>query len=287
MKNKELYWLSAKISFSFFWGSNMIKMVLECSRLVAPVGIVRWLDYSFLFDGKVKLLVLFAILLLSFFYVREREMKITTSIMFFVSLLVISFHESQGVFYRNTSYTVIPGVQALAYWVSYFRKETDIEKWRIQYTLQAIAAFYLLAGLSKLNASGIDWIFSGKYFALQVMKNHYFNYFNTADTGALAIAAEQTAFFLQHNNLLIFLLASSLLLELFAFTALFGEKWQLGIGILLLGMHIGIYVVMGILIGGIAFNMVIFFLNPLYYLIRIMDYFSGGKLTTYVSFPVR
>ena len=273
MNKKELYWVSAKISFGFFWGWNMIKMVRECSQMVSPVGIAKWIDYSFLFQPEVKVFVLLATLLLCLFYILERQMKWTTTAMCLLSLFVITYHESQGIYYRNTSYTVRPGVQALAYWIAHFRKDIDVAKIRLQFTLQVIAAFYLLAGISKLQASGWEWIFSGKYFALQVMKNHSFTYFDTGDASAMVKAAGQTSFFLKHNTFLIFLLGSSLMLELFAFTALLGKKWQITIGFFLLLMHIGIYWVMGILIGGIAFNMVIFFLNPLYYLSNLLLFF--------------
>ena len=264
MNKNVLNWTCAKISFAFIWGGSLMGMAKECSQMVAPVGIARWVDYSFLFRPEGKLFLLWAILLLCIFYIWEKGMIITTTAMFFLSLLIITYHESQGIYYRNTLNTVIPGVQALAYWIAYFRKDFDVEKNRWQFTMQVIAAFYLLAGISKLQASGWEWIFSGKYFALQIMKNHSFTYFDAGNASTMAKATAQSAFFLSHNAFLVFLLGSSLLLELFAFLALLGKNWRIGMGILLLLMHLSIYWVMDIVIGGVAFNMVIFFLNPLF-----------------------
>ena len=119
---------------------------------------------------------------------------------------------------------------------------------------------------AKLNVSGWEWVNSGHLLSLQVIKNESFRFFDSDHLALMTQAQAKADWFLAHRNSMTLLLGSSLLLELLCPVVLIGPRVRMVYGGLLVAMHLGIYFVMGIEMGGIAFNMIIFFIHPLYYL---------------------
>ena len=267
------YWFWIKLSFLFFWSNAIIQILFTSKDANLPIGIYLYIQYDFLFHGFLRYSLFLTIVLLIVFYIIEKWMVYTTFLMTLISILFITHQESEGIFYRSTSYSTILGAQFLAYFIHRLKPAFNLNYYRIQFPLQIIVATYTLAGISKLKLSGLDWIDSGKYFSLQVLKNQYFFYYDTGSEVFRTTAWTKAEWFLKNLLSIKLLLTFSLFLELFCFLALIGKKSRISIGILLLLMHIGIYYVMGILIGGIAWNMVIFLLNPLYYFSIAFYYF--------------
>lgn len=273
MSDTNRFWLFIKISYLFFWLNLLLNIIAFTGEATLPFGIAKLVSLNFLFDSKLKFILVAPALTLAVLYLFEKWMPVTTLLMTALTLLLISHHESTGVFLRATAYSTVIGAQALAYGIKYFKADFDLEKYRIQFPVQIIAATYTLAGLSKLMTSGIEWIDTGKFFSLQILKNQYFFYIDSGSAAMKEIAWQKAEWFNNHLGTVKFFLASSLLLELACFAALVNKKMRAAMGFMLLGMHIGIFYVMGIMIGGVAFNMVIFFLNPLYYIV-----FFGGTV---------
>lgn len=260
-------WLFIKISLAFFWLANMFVLLAGIREIIInPVGIIKWYDFAPMFSSTGKIMVSILLVALAVAYVLEKQMLLATFLQFVFSLFIISRHESGGMFNHTTIYTVIFGVQFIAYLQSRFNVQFDLAKYRIQYSIQIIAAMYVLAGISKLSTSGWIWISSGEMFSLQVLKNYSFIYYAHGDKSALNEGARLANELLQQKNLIRLFLTASLLLELGCFIVLLNTRIRKVFAVALLLMHAGIKIIMAIPFGVIAPVMVIFFLNPLYWL---------------------
>lgn len=267
-------WLAAKISFVLVSVPVTCIMALVGPRCPFPTGICRFYDFAPFFGvyGAVGMITLFVVL--SVFYVLEKQMLLTTFFLALLSMIIIAHHESNGVFYRATVLSVIWIAQFGAYLVQFLKPDFNLSKYRIQFSVQAIAAVYMLAGISKLKTSGIEWINAGDTFPLQVIKNYSFLYF---DSGLEAVRqkGESIAYFMLHYpDLVRTFLGLSLALELFCLLAALNNRIRFVFGVGLLFMHLGIASIMGIGISIIAKPMIVFFINPLYIFFRIMSYFK-------------
>ena len=61
-----------------------------------------------------------------------------------------------------------------------------------------------------------------------------------------------------------FILAFTLIIELFAVVSIINKKYAFVYGVLLVFMHIGIYLVLDVAIGGTYIPMLIFMVNPVF-----------------------
>lgn len=263
----EVAWFFIKLSLLFFFLSNMFIMMADVSSACPfPVGICRLYSFSILFTLAGKAILSFLLVVFCLFYLFERKMLYATFGLFLLSVIIISYHESNGIFHHATIFSPIFAAQFFAYWQKQQKLSFDLSHSRVQYSIQMIAATYTLAGISKINASGLDWINSGETFALQVVKNYSFIYFAHGTKESLEHGYHIASLMLEHKYLIRFFLATSLLLELFCFASLISlgvRRWY-AVGLLL--MHTGIWLLMAIPFGVVAVPMVIFFLNPLFWL---------------------
>jgi hypothetical protein len=259
----DIAWFLTKLAYSFFWTFMMLIMIGKCNEFCSfPTGICKLYSFSILFTNVGKVILSVAIISGVIMYLLEIKMVYTLLFLFLISCVVMSYYESSGMFSRATVFSVIWFAQLIAYSWRHYRADFDLKYWRIQYSVQAIAACYTLAGISKLYASGLGWINSGPLFSLQIMKNHAFLY---SDTGAVSYIyqAKSIAYELtKHNVALTVMLAISLMLESFCLLASFNKSIRIVFGIGLMLMHIGIAVILGIGISAIAFPMCIFFIIP-------------------------
>jgi hypothetical protein len=263
----DLGWYCAKIPIVLIWAYIMFYMILSVSHCLYPTGICRLYSFEALFTagGKYCLYVLITWCVIN--YILEKRMVLTTFSMFVISLIVISFHESNGIYFRATVLSPLWGVQCLAYYQYKNNPSFDITYYRQQYVWQIIAAVYTLAGIAKIYYSGLAWINAGPSFYLQVVKNHSFHYF---DSGRLDNFNQILAYgniLSSYLPVLKLLLAAALFLEVGCFLVLINKKIRFVWGMGLLLMHIFIGTVMGIGISVIAFPMIFFFLNPFYLII--------------------
>ena len=280
MHSSEAAWFFIKLSLLFFFLSNMFIMMADVSSACPfPVGVCKLNSFSILFSLPGKVLLHVLLLVLAPFYLFEKKMFYVTLGLFFLSCIIISYHESNGRFHHATIFSPIFAAQSFAYWKKRSRPEFDLVQYRVQYSIQMIAATYTLAGISKLATSGFGWINSGEVFALQVVKNYSFIYFAQGTKAALDHGYHIARLMLEHQYLIRFFLASSLLLELFCFAALISNSVRRWYALGLLLMHTGIWLLMGIPFGVVAMPMIIFFLNPLYWLYKqVAGVISSAKV---------
>lgn len=264
-----LQWFCIKLSLVFYWLANLLIMLYQAApHMVLPVGIYRFINPQGLFTPAGRLALGIAALALALLYLREKHMAWVTFFQFLLSVLIISYHESGGIYNHATVFSVLFAAQCIAYVQGRFNPLLKVEEWRVQYSLQVIVAMYVLAALTKLLQSGIGWINSGELFALQVVKNYSFISYARADSGALQQGYRLAYELLAHKYLIRLFLAGALLLEAACFAVLVWPRLRPAYGVALLGMHAGIKIIMAIPFGVVAPPMAILFINPLYWLVQ-------------------
>ena len=113
--------------------------------------------------------------------------------------------------------------------------------------VQTVAATYLVTGLTKIIASGGQWVNDSKYFPLQLEKTQMSEYFSTLETASgwqAGFTAWVSELFIASPNVCRAVLASGLVLELGAFLALRNRRWAAGYGLALVLFHLTISGVM-------------------------------------------
>lgn len=263
-------WFSIKLPVTVVWVAMLSIMFNSVNQCIYPVGICQLYSFEPVFSPIGKPILYIALVFSALFFLAEKQMLITTLVMFLLSILVISFHESNGVFFRATIFSLVWGALFIAYFIKYINSGFDLSHYRKQFVWQMIAAVYFLAALAKLKASGIMWGAEADGFALQVVKNYAFHYYDTGNSQILDQGVKLAYFFSNNRFLTSIMLYSALILELFCFTVVFNRSLRLIFGVGLLLMHIGIAAFMGIGISVICFPMVIFFLNPLYFFLTVI-----------------
>lgn len=275
----EWKWFCLKFTVILYWLIQLRPMITCCPTSPFPVGIFRLLNLDFLFTPMGGPVLLSALIVLSFLYLLEKWMLFTTLCWFVLCTLIISHHESNGIFERSTPLTTVMGAQFFAYLIYAFNKNFDIKKYRFQFAIQLIAATYTLSAISKLHASGLAWVNSGTLFSLQILKNHAFEYYTDGAIGHMQHGMTIVNSILQHKQLIWFMFFLTLLLEGCCFLAVFDERIRFVYGCCLVLMHIGIYMTTTIRIGGVIYPMLIFYLNPLYYVLSYFVKITDGMIT--------
>ena len=120
--------------------------------------------------------------------------------------------------------------------------------------------------ISKITDAGILWFTDAPKLSVQILKSYYYSYSTGGDTNVIKHGWVIANWVLNHPATIQFLLFISLLLESCSFLLLTNKIIALVYGSLLLCMHIGIFIFMGINFISICMPMVIFCINPTYLL---------------------
>ncbi len=260
------YWLYIKISFASFWLFAVSVMFVNADGCPYPLGICRLCSFNALFTPIGKWVTLVVILTLITLYLLEKAMLWTTSSLALLSCIIITHHESNGLYYHTTPLTAIWAVQFIAYLLPKVNPGFDYRFYRQQFGIQIIAAIYVLSAIAKLRASGISWVLSGASFMqLQIIKGFSFAYFDTGKTALLQKGYLLANMMAGQKKLMIALLSISLLLEFFCFIAVFNRGLRYAIAFALILMHTWIFYCMDLIVPGIVVPMIIFFINPLFW----------------------
>ena len=259
-----LEWKFIKITLVIFWLKAICLILIENNSIPIPTGILGFLPTNTNISFSFKLICIIAIIFSLYFYVLEKKMVWATLFLFIISVLVFTIEESNGIFHRNGLFSFVFFAQFWAYIYKNKKIDSNIEKNRVQFSVQVIAVGYTLSAISKLNVSGINWILDSRKMPLQIMKSFYYSYVDHGNYYFIEKANEVINSFNNNIHFIYLLLAFSLFLELFALISIISKKHALVYGVLMLLMHIGIYTYMNIKIVGIIFPMMVFMLNPLY-----------------------
>jgi hypothetical protein len=276
-----LEWKFMKIALVIFWLKSILVIFIEDIFIPMPIGVLSFLPPNFIIGTPFKLICLIIIIIALFNYISEKQMIWTTLFLFLISVLVFTIEESNGIFLRNDLFSFVFFAQFLSYIFKDKNIDLNIEKNRVQFSVQVIAVGYTLSAISKLNTSGINWVIDGRKMPLQIMKSFFYSYVNDGNYYYIQKGNEMIKTFNNNLYLIYFLLGISLLLELFALVSIFNKKNALIYGLLLMLMHVGIYIVLDIAIKGIYIPMLIFMINPLFLFWTIIKSLKNNLIKVY------
>lgn len=157
-------------------------------------------------------------------------------------------------------------------WRSLFLTSSESDQQSIKAARIMLAAVYVVAGLSKLQAGGFDWPFRGEAFVLQILKCQDELRFSHIDSPLTDSAIRMGEYLVQHPKVASAMLLTGLLLELGAFIACFGRLPALIIGLGLLAFHISNEWLMGLPFRGNQQMVILLFIQPFYWLAKILPF---------------
>lgn len=260
----KIEWKFMKVSLVIFWLGLISITLIDYSSLPMPIGVLSFLPANTNISLVFRSICLIAIIIILYFYISEKQMIWATLFLFIISVLVFTIEESNGIFQRNGLFSFIFFAQFFAYVLNLIKIDSNIEKNRVQFSVQVIAVGYTLSAFSKLNDSGLNWVLDSRKMPLQIMKSFYYSYVNEGNFNYIHKAHEAINSFNNNIYIIYFLLGFSLALEFFALISILSKKHAFVFGLLLLLMHIGIFIYMNITIVGIIYPMLIFMINPFY-----------------------
>lgn len=266
--NKNYYsrieWTIMKSSFSLIWLLSFLLVFSRYNYAPTPESIFKLIPGSFYLSFNAKIFLLSTNLLLIYFYITEKHIWWSLLGLSLISLFAFSLEDSNSDFNRNTMITGIFFAQFFAYSIRKIYLDFDIEKYRIQFSVQLISISYTISAISKLNTSGLNWITDGLLMPLQIMKTNYFGFVNDGNIAHITNARQIINLLDKYSFGVMFVLAFTLIIELFAVVSIINKKYAFVYGILLVFMHIGIYLVLDVAIGGTYIPMLIFMINPMF-----------------------
>lgn len=270
-KYTDLEWLCTKWTFLPLW-ILMIGSYTLAQKDYSKVanGVCDYLGCSsYLYTAPYNCIIFGIFSLLSLMYLLEIKMVVATFGLFLVSLLVFSYYENYlGGCGELGLVSLIFFVQLIAYIRASFNGKLNLNKERIYFPLQLLAAAYTLTAVAKLRASGVDWFTSdAKNFAAHVLRYHYSAYVSYGVEN-FRIKGEIISDFI-FNNLLVtkVALGAVLVLELSAFVLMLGKKFAFAYGVLIVFFHLGVLVIMNLFIPSFAISIIALSINPLYGLV--------------------
>jgi len=260
----KIEWTIMKSSFSLIWLLSFLLVFSRYNYAPTPESIFKLLPGSFYLSNNAKIFLLSTNLLLIYFYITEKHIWWSLLGLSLISLFAFSLEDSNSDFNRNTMITGIFFAQFFAYSIKKIYLDFDIEKYRIQFSVQLISISYTISAISKLNTSGLNWITDGLLMPLQIMKTNYFGFVNDGNIAHITNARQIINLLDKYSFGVMFVLAFTLIIELFAVVSIINKKYAFVYGILLVFMHIGIYLVLDVAIGGTYIPMLIFMVNPMF-----------------------
>jgi len=150
-----------------------------------------------------------------------------------------------------------------------WRTDNLHDRWAVFYSQIAIAACYVTAGITKLRNSDGAWLWNTPYLVKDLVKTTRQNFYAKLDP-QYAGEVDYVEPILNHPMIARVLFAPGLLLELAAVLALLGRRWSLALGLGLIALHLGIKEVMHLNFLLFELCVLIFLVNPPYWLVQIL-----------------
>jgi hypothetical protein len=216
-----------------------------------PVGIATWIDVSVLAAPRYVPWLRLALLAALLLYVAGRAMPLALAVMTLLFTGAGALAYSQGMLEHHTQLlAMVLLAQLVAYlsggWTLRRAAPRRVHDRAASYSLEVIAAAYVLAGLTKVVLSRGRWIIDLPMIATDIVKSYGQAYCTSGAPGWLARGDAIAAFALTHPNGMRALFAPGPLLELGAGLALVGRRSAFAVGTGLVLMHLGIESMMAI-----------------------------------------
>lgn len=235
-----------------------------------PVGIATWVDFTFL--GVSWPWVDLALLAALACYVAGRAMPLATAVIAGLYIGAGALAYSQGSLQHRTQLLALVTLAQFAAYalVAVRRRPTDDgDALATHFSLEVIAASYVLAGLMKVVLSRGQWLAQVPMVVVDIAKAHGQAYCTTGDAGQIARADGIAGAILAHPMLARLLFAPAVLLELAAGLAPFGRIAAALVGVGLIAMHRGIDLLMALRFWENEALLLIYFVNLPYLLVRL------------------
>jgi hypothetical protein len=257
-------WLCVKVIVAYVFYSQWLGELLHTSGVGNYSGVYALINVDVLQFASIKMtLTVFSVFAIAL-YLSEKQMIIATMSLFIFGVLVFSVEETNGIYGRAGLLSLVFLAQSIAYLFFRLDKTRNLNRDRMQFTLQFVAAVYTLAAISKWHDSGLNWITDAPKIVLQIQKSYDYAFVTNGDLNFHEKGILIANLITKHSTIIQVLLLGALLLETFSFVILTNRKWAFFYGILLLCMHIGIDQSMNVFFPAISMPMLIFCLNPLF-----------------------
>jgi hypothetical protein len=253
---------------------------LPFSEQPFPVGIATWMDFTFLADPSIRPWVDVALVVALAAYVAGRAMPVATGVMAALYIAAGALAYSQGMLEHHTQLlALVLLAQCLAYVQASVatRWTADRHALASHYTIEVIAAAYVMTGLLKVMLSHGEWVAQLPMVATDVAKAHGQEFCTTGEPWLLSRAEWVTGVILTYPNLTRALMAPALFFELAAPAAVLGRVFAMGIGLGLFVMHRGIDSVMAIRFLENEALVLIYLVNVPYLAVRLWRRFSAVR----------
>lgn len=272
-RNHDIEWICIKIPIMYVWLQMISNSLSRTNSVIVNKGFCLIFPCDILITPTFKFLLIGTSLIISGLYIIERKMIRTTLALSIFSFIVFSIRESSGVQDRNGIIVFVFFVQFLAY---FFYKDNpnrfNLRKARIFYSIQVIVACYTLSAISKLSVSGFSWFLHPENFVLQLYKTAQVSIYDSGDFSLIDNYLKKIDIVSNYQPILSIILFAALMTELTSGFALLNKKTRAIWGLALLGMHLGIYLMMDIIIDAFYYSVIFFMLNPFYQIYRIGNY---------------
>ena len=227
---------------------------LPSDPLADPNGLARLVDLGFLSDPATFSLSQYLLWAALILYVFRIGWGLVLPYMTLLSIAVGSLQNSRGAIGHHLQIvSLVLLAQTASYFYSRFvrdRNQRDRsaraadEDRMINWSQQAIAATYLVSGLTKLINSHGMWVLQSPLVAVQIVKTTEQDYYNTLDPARYGVGLATAEWIVQHPLLVTVMAAAGLILELTAPLLLLGRRWALFYGLALVLFHESIHRVM-------------------------------------------
>ncbi len=277
-----------------WWSLPSAKDVADLIAQKKPTGLAVLFDLTWLSRPGVFTACRIVLGIGAALYLAKRFMLLATGAMALVHILIFTLDNSQGA--TNHAYQLLSLV-LLAQFLTYLSPSIGrlIERWKktklprlfpadirlddlaIYFSQQAIAAAYLITGLTKLIRSKGLWAWQTPNISVELIKTNAQNFYNRLETDATYEHRHLVAQWMIDNPMITrVLMGGGLAIELFAFVALRGRLWALGAGLAIIALHWGIDISMGLFFKYHIALVIIFYLNLPYWIGRLIP--AGEKL---------
>ena len=272
-----------------WWSLPLASEVADLTGQQKPTGLAHVFPLTWLARPGVFLVCQIIVAVAAIFYLANRLLLPATGAMTLVHILIFTLDNSQGA--TNHAYHLI-SIVLLAQFLTYLSPHVVrfIERWKkitlprlfatdkgirlndlaLYFSQQAIAAAYIVAGLSKLIRSKGLWVWQSPNVSVELMKTNAQNFYNRLEIDATFEHRQQVAQWMIDNPMITrVLMGGGLAIELFAFLALRNRLGALLTGLAIIALHWGIYVSMGLFFKYNIAIVIIFFVNAPYWVGRL------------------
>ena len=237
-----------------------------------PHGLAQWFDLTFFSDPVIAPFIHGGLVIALCLYVLGTAMIPAVSTMLFVVVGAGTLDNSQGSIHHSQQ---IYGLVIIGQWLAYvlpwahraagrrFQLEPGftLHDLAIHFTLEMIAAGYVVSACMKIVLSKGQWIWRLPNMAIQVLKTNQQQYYNNLEPEHLEWATQISALIISYPNVTRIVVGSALFVELFAFLALINRRWAFFMGVALFCMHESIRTIMNLAFASNLMILMIFFIN--------------------------